>query len=359
MRWGPRHRIAVLVPGHREGRVLVEAARSALEDDYPRALRTVWVIADHCTPDVVRSVRDIGADVLELSLPSSTKVRSLRMALSALSDEWDTIVVLDADNLMERGFLRRIDAARQDGAQAIQGWRAAKNHDTAMARLDGLMEDVHHVAFRAGQRALGLPAHFAGSGMAFDRGLLQWALDQSDPVGGFDKDLQATFADRGIDVAWVPDAVVYDEKVESSSALATQRRRWLSTQLTFLPRYAAVAWRGLLRGDLTGTALLGLALIPPRSLLLLGLVATLLLSLMLGKPLAAGLAATGLAALALAIVAAAGPRRVATTLPAVLPALFAMVAAALRLRGADRRFIHTPHVRAVGLDELDHRKVLP
>lgn len=339
--------------------MLVEAARSALQDDYPRDLRTVLVIADHCTPEVARSVRDTGAEVLELSLPSSTKVRSLREALATLDAAWDTIVILDADNLMERGFLRRMDAARQSGARAIQGWRAAKNHGTAMARLDGLMEDVHHVAFRAGQQALGLPAHFAGSGMAFERRLFQWALEQSDPVGGFDKDLQATLADQGVDVAWVPEAIVYDEKVESSAALATQRRRWLSTQLTFLPRYAGVAWRGLFRGDLTGTALLGLALIPPRSLLLLGLVASLLLSLLLGNALAAGLATTGLVALALSIVAAAGPRRVASTLPAVVPALFAMVAAALRLRGADRRFIHTAHVRAVGLDELDHREVLP
>lgn len=354
----PTHPTAVLIPGYREGDVLVQAARSALDDDYPPSLREVVVIADHCAPEVHEAVRATGARLLPLALETSTKVRSLREALGQLSPEIDTVVVLDADNLMERGFLREVDASRRVGYRAMQGRRVAKNHGTAMARLDGLMEDVHHVVFRAGQRPLGLPAHLAGSGMAFDRDLLQVLLDTTDPVGGFDKDLQASLADAGIDVDWLPNAVVYDEKVENAQALATQRRRWISTQFTFLPRYLRVARNGLERGDLTGLALVGLALIPPRSLLLLGLAAATLAFALAGWFGHALASAFGLAALVGSIVLCAGVDRVQAALPAALPALGAMVSAALRLRGADRRFLHTEHTRAVGLDELDHREVI-
>lgn len=358
----PRRRIAFLIPGHREGEVLVHAAQSALDDPYPQGLKTVMVLADHCAPEVEAAIRRVGADVLSLALEESTKVRSLKRGLANLSPGWDTIVILDADNLVEPGFCQRVDAAFRAGAQAVQGRRVAKNDDTPMAVLDGLMEDVYNVVYRSGQRALGLPAHLIGSGMAFDRTVLERALQGRDPVGGFDKELQATLYLDGHDIEYCRGAVVYDEKVETAAQLTHQRRRWLSTQVAFIPLYARTAWLGLKRGQLTGLALLGLALLPPRSLLLLGLVAVAAVGALGGWTTTAASCVFAVLSMCLAGVLAAvhsgRARQLGRALPAVPAALFAMVCAALRLRGANRRFIHTPHGRAVGLADVKHREVL-
>lgn len=352
-------RIAYLIPAYREGEVVVHAARSALATGYTRDRQKVVVIADHCSKLVEDAVRAEGAQVVSVDFEQSTKVKALRAGLEQVGPEWDTVVILDADNLVEDDFPSRIAAARNAGLRVVQGRRVAKNYNTSLAALDGLMEHVHNVVFRSGQRALGLPAHLIGSGMAFERRLLGWCLERAQVVGGFDKALQAELCSRGVDVGYVPDAVVYDEKVDNAAALQSQRRRWLATQVASLPRYVRTTFEGLARCEATGLALLLLALVPPRSLLLLGLCGLSLVAWLAGQTgvaLVSGIALLALLSTVLLLGLHLGFGRVSQAMRAAPDALVAMVGAALRLRGANDRFIHTAHAHVVALDELEHRE---
>ena len=61
---GPRHRFAVMVPGYKEDQIILETAKVTLEQDYPKNLYRVLVLADQFKKETVDDLRDQGAEVL-------------------------------------------------------------------------------------------------------------------------------------------------------------------------------------------------------------------------------------------------------------------------------------------------------
>jgi cellulose synthase/poly-beta-1,6-N-acetylglucosamine synthase-like glycosyltransferase len=177
--------------------------------------------------------------------------------------------VLDADNVMAPGFLEQVARSVADGACVVQGRRVAKNHDTALARLDGVSEAINNEIFRRGHRALGLSAALIGSGMVLEMDLLRRLMAAIDTPDGFDKDIELRLLRAGIRIEYAPDAVVYDEKVRADAVFVEQRRRWIGAQARYLRRHFAEGLRVLAQGGpLDYVDKVVQMLLPPRALLL-------------------------------------------------------------------------------------------
>ncbi|MBA2745049.1 MAG: glycosyltransferase, partial [Flavisolibacter sp.] len=133
---------------------------------------------------------------------------------------------------------------------AIQGRRVAKNLDTSFALLDACSEGINNHLFRRGANGLGLTSSIIGSGMAFEYELVKEILGRIEAVGGFDKILQLEIVKKGIRIEYLHDALVFDEKVESSQAFRKQRKRWVSSQFIYLKKFFPSAMRELFRGNI-------------------------------------------------------------------------------------------------------------
>ena len=59
-------------------------------------------------------------------------------------------MILDADNIMKEGCLESVNAAFQEGANAVQCHRTAKNQQTSVAVLDAISEEINNHLFRKG-----------------------------------------------------------------------------------------------------------------------------------------------------------------------------------------------------------------
>ncbi len=350
-------RVAIIVPGWREGRVLIRNVESLLRQDYPPDLRQVIVVADHCDSEIVRELSGLPVIVHATAFEKSTKARSLRYALERLQGDFDAVAILDADNLAHPSFLQEMARAFLRGNLAIQGFRKEKNRDSTFARLEAAMERINHVVYRQGRVEAGLSAALAGSGMFFDRALFTDCMEVVDAVGGFDKQLEMEIILRGFCIGWCPSAVVYDEKVDSERAFTRQKRRWISTSLVFLRRF----WLRALRHALEKRSLDPLDKLtqwfaPPRTIHLgiLGLLA--FLGLCPGQWPVLVLALAQLALMALAIFTALRathpPRDLYRAFLDAPRALLAMGRAMLGVRGADRTFIHTDHEHEVSIDDM-------
>ncbi len=80
----PTTRFVVLIPAHNEEQLIGETLASAALD-YPADLYRVHVVADHCTDDTAKIVRDRGAEVHELDTPEGGgKGPALRWLLGRL-----------------------------------------------------------------------------------------------------------------------------------------------------------------------------------------------------------------------------------------------------------------------------------
>ncbi len=244
---GRFRRFAVLIPAYREDAVLIDTVRAALRLDYPQELFTIVPIADQVSPATISAIRELGVEPLEVKFKKSTKSKSINTALACLGDGFDAVAVLDADNHPKPDFLLKMNEALGSGLQAVQGCRTAKNADTAMAVLDGVSEAVNNHLLCAGQRALGLSARLAGSGMAFDFQLFKNIMKDINALGGFDKELELRLTQSGVKIGYAPDAIVLDEKVAKADSFAKQRGRWLAAQYRYGRRFAGAAGRALVR----------------------------------------------------------------------------------------------------------------
>jgi cellulose synthase/poly-beta-1,6-N-acetylglucosamine synthase-like glycosyltransferase len=239
----PKSKFAVLIPAYKEDGVIISVAQDALEQDYPAELYDVVVIADSLKPETLIKLHALPIKCIEVSFEKSTKVKALNKALSSLSNDYDYAVILDADNLMESKFLAKIEELHvQKGFQAIQGQRASKNDDTTLSFLDGLSENINNNIYGKGSVVLNMSASLKGSGMSFDFNLLKDNLAEMESIGGFDRELELRLVQGGHKVYYAHNAIVKDEKVEKTEVFENQRKRWISSQYFYLRKFF---WKGI------------------------------------------------------------------------------------------------------------------
>nr|WP_299340734.1 glycosyltransferase family 2 protein [Allomuricauda sp.] len=355
-----QRRFAVLIPGYKEDNVIVEVAKQALKQNYPTEFYEVVVIADSFQEETLRKLRDLPIRVVEVFFEKSTKSKALNKAMEAIGNDYDVALILDADNVMEHNFLQKVNTSFNQGYKVVQGHRIAKNINTPFAILDALSEEINNHIFRKGHRVLGLSSALIGSGMAFDYHFFKKTMAKVNAVGGFDKELELKLLKNRIRIEYLQDALVLDEKVQKSEVFANQRKRWLSAQFIYFGRYFSSGIKELfLRGNIDFFDKVYQMVSPPR-VLLLGLVfAFSLFYFILGDLLKNSVLAippsVWYLCLALIILAFffAVPKRFYTrsTLKAVLKlpnAFLLMFLSLFRLKGANKKFIHTQHGTANG-----------
>lgn len=341
-------RIAVLIPAYKEDAVIIGSVVANLQQDYPADSYDLIVVADSFKPETLATLAGYPIKVMPVQFEQSTVQKSITTALHALPDDsYDVVLISDADNHMATDFLTRINLAFDRGWRAVQGHRTAKNTNTPVAVFDAMNEEVNNTIFRAGQRALGLSASLIGSGMAFEPALLKAALNQIKTVGGYDKELEMLLGVARVKIAYLQEAIIYDEKVQNVAVFNKQRTRWVAAQLYFVKAYFSIGIRQLLAGNSQAFNTLVKALLVPRMILLAVLSLLVVGTLLLGSPQWIGFAATLWLLLVGSLVIsipASLYRQVSIRDFMVLPALvFGMFRSLLNFKQAGKKFLHTPH----------------
>ncbi len=345
----PSNRILLLVPAYKEDGIILSTANNLLELDYPTSLYRVCIIADSFREDTLAQLRRMSLELLEVSFEKSTKTKSLNAAFSSMGEDYTIALICDADNMLQKDFLKKINSAFVNGARAVQGKRIAKNLDSPFAILDACSEEIGNHIFKKGTYAIGLSSSVIGSGMAFEFGMVKKILGEIDAIGGFDKILQLKVVGQGVTIHYLEDALLYDEKVGSSQAFKAQRKRWVSSQFVYLRRSFVPSFKALLKGNLNYFNL-GVAnnIVPPRSLLFILLplltVAGFLLSPFWGG-MSAGLLLLFLLALIMGVPGAMVNRDLLRALLTLPRAVFIMFGTLLHLKKANKTFIHTVHTK--------------
>ena len=264
-----QNRFAVLIPGYREDAVIIEVAKQALKQDYPTPLFDVIVIADTFSPGTLNELRKLPIQVLEVVFENSSKAKALKEAVKRLPKDYDVTLILDADNIMETDCISKINNCFNLGYKAIQVHRTAKNQNTAFAVLDTISEEINNQIFRKGHWVLGLSSALIGSGMAFGHKLFTDYITSMDFILGEEKELEMRMIRDQIKIAYVNDAIVYDEKVQKSNVFMVQRARWLATQYIFAKMYFLPGIKELFRkGNIDFLDKVIQQFLPPRIFLL-------------------------------------------------------------------------------------------
>ncbi len=130
------HKYIVVSCARNERNVIKHLIDSIRAQDYPRELLDILVVAHNCKDDTAEVARNAGADiVLELNDPDPKHGRkgyALQLAFKEILDnhpEYEGIIVMDADNLMNTSFVKEMNKAFDAGVEVGTGYRNSKNYD--------------------------------------------------------------------------------------------------------------------------------------------------------------------------------------------------------------------------------------
>jgi len=342
-------KFVIYICAYKEDAIILNSAEQALTIDYPKDKFHVCVIADSMQPKTIAKLKAMPLQVVEVVFESSTKSKALHAAIAATHQDFDAAVVFDIDNIAAPDYLHQINNYLHNGNRVIQGHRVAKNTETPVAILDAISEEINNHIFRKAQQVFKLSAAIIGSGMVLEFKLFKDTMAQIDAVGGFDKEMGLVLTRQKIHVAYADKAYIYDEKVSNPEVFKKQRRRWLSAQFNLLKTYGLTGFKELfVHGNFDYFNEIYQTAILPR-ILMLGLMPFMLLVSVLTPGIGPGwqmwLTATALCYIGI-LVAVPAEFFNSKLLGAVLKIpliFFTMLALLFKLKGANKKFIHTPH----------------
>lgn len=341
----PLPKVALLIPAYKENEVIIHTAKEALKQDYGNY--DVVVIADSLETKTLTILKSLEIIVIEVSFEKSTKAKALNITMAKLKEEYQLVVVLDADNIMSEDVLSIFAQKYSDGYNVIQGHRTAKNQETGFSMLDAISEEMNNHLYCRGTQTVGLTSRLIGSGMAFDYKMFKSLMKDIDAVGGFDKVLELELVDSGNPIHYVESAHIYDEKVSQSAVFSNQRTRWISAQFYYLKKYFWGSVAKLLKGNVNYFMKAAQLFFPPRMLFPVLLFILFTVAAIVKNPLFILIWGASFALIVFSY-SIAIPKKLWTKelLMAILSlpkAIFVMILAIFKLKGANDQFIHTPH----------------
>ena len=225
----------ILYPAYNEDSVIYDSVDKFLNQDYPTDKFRVVVISDHMTDDTNRLLRTLPITLLTPTFEKSSKAKAMQYAIETVGAGFDNVIVLDADNVVQPDFLKKLNILCNAGYEVIQCHRCAKNSKGDVAMLDGASEEINNTIFRKAHNRLGLSSALIGSGMCFTYDLFCKNVFQLSTAGE-DREMEALLLRQGIFIKYAAEIHVFDEKVNNKDNFQRQRMRWMTAQVQSLFR---------------------------------------------------------------------------------------------------------------------------
>lgn len=254
----PSKRFLFMIPAHNEENVIRQLLRNLKFIDYPRDLYDILVISDNSIDKTAEISREEGAIVLEhQSKPGELKGKpyAIKYALDELgedlTDKYDGLVILDADNLVSKNFLTEMNNHLMKGHRLIQAYLDTKNPDDNWITMSYATSYYYmNRSWQLAKSRLGLGNAIGGTGFCVDTKLIKeigWTARSLTE----DLEFQIQCLLKGVPAKWSHHARIYDEKPNDFWASCVQRLRWARGHWDVCFKYAPkLLWRLFSKGDL-------------------------------------------------------------------------------------------------------------
>lgn len=243
------HKYAVVIAARNEEAVIGNLIDSIKKQDYPADLVTTFVVADNCTDSTAATAREHGAVCYErFDSQHCTKGFALQFLFEKIREDYginsfEGYFVFDADNLLRRDFIRKMNDAFDSGEAIVTSYRNTKNFDDNWISAGYALHFLRTARFENRARsALHVSTWVQGCGFLMSNKLVQngWQYTTLAEDRSFSADTVA----HGISIAYQHEAEFYDEQPTSLKVVWRQRIRWAKGHLQAFTQ----SGRNLIRG---------------------------------------------------------------------------------------------------------------
>lgn len=245
----PKNRICAVVAARNEAGVIGNLIETLKAQNYPAELCGIYVLPNNCTDNTEEVARAHGANIYNVKREVRSKGAALEeffdhmLASENPEDHFDAFCVFDADNLADPGFFSAMNNALCDGEKIAQGYRDSKNpKDSWISGSQSIFYWTLNRFMNLARYTIGGTAFLNGTGFMVSREVLE--------NGGFrtfsmTEDIEFTTQSiiKGYRVAWVPQALTYDEHPLTFDTSWKQRKRWSTGTIQCFSEYSPKLWK--------------------------------------------------------------------------------------------------------------------
>ena len=235
------HRFMAIIPAHNEEAVVGNLIESLKNQTYNKELYDIYVIADNCTDNTAKIARDAGAIVYErFDETKKTKGYALNWFLQQKIKEdapYDAFFVFDADNIVDKNFIKNMNKKLCQGEDVVQGYRDIKNpSDNWITAGYAIFYWQMHRFYHLARYNIGLSPLLNGTGFMVKFDVIK---PQGWDTETLTEDIEFSLKRiiKGKKLGWATDAIVYDEQPTGFRQSWSQRSRWTVGHLQCIQKY--------------------------------------------------------------------------------------------------------------------------
>lgn len=230
------HKYAICIAARNEEAVIGNLINSINRQDYPKELLTIFVVADNCTDNTAKIAREKGAVCYErFNDKDKTKGFALQFLFESIRKDYgiesfEGYFIFDADNLLEKDYISRMNDSFDAGEKIITSYRNTKNFDENWVASTYALHWIRSVRINHRARSVfRLATNIQGTGFLFASELVKngWKYTSLTEDRAFTADAVA----HGYKISFNNDAVFYDEQPTSVRIALRQRIRWAKGHL--------------------------------------------------------------------------------------------------------------------------------
>ena len=243
------HKFMALIPAHNEAAVVGNLIESLKNQNYPKELLDIYVIADNCTDNTAKIAKKAGAIVYErFDSEKKTKGYAMQWFLNKMNEqgaEYDAMCVFDADNVVMPDFFVAMNKKLCQGEEVVQGYRDIKNPtDSWVSAGYALFYWTMHRFYHLARYNLGLSPLLNGTGFMVKYDLIK---EKGWNTKTLTEDIEFSLINiaEGRKLGWATDAIVYDEQPVGFKQSWSQRSRWTVGHMQCLKTYTGQLYKAV------------------------------------------------------------------------------------------------------------------
>lgn len=237
-----QHRFMAIIPAHNEEQVVGNLIESLKEQTYNKESYDIYVIADNCTDNTAKIAEKAGAIVYERYDESNkTKGAALDWFLQQKIKEnaqYDAVCIFDADNIVDKNFIKAMNKKLCQGEEVVQGYRDIKNPtDNWITSGYALFYWTMHRFYHLARYNLGLSPLLNGTGFMVSFDIIKENNGWKTVTLTEDIEFSLQRILKGKRLGWSTEAIVYDEQPTGFKQSWSQRSRWTVGHMQCIKEY--------------------------------------------------------------------------------------------------------------------------
>ena len=226
-----QHKYGIVIAARNEETVIGNLIDSIHKQDYNKDLLTIFVVADNCTDKTAEIVRKKGCICYErFDNVHKTKGYALEYLFDRIEEDYgresfEGYFVFDADNLLKKDYISRMNDAFDSGERIITSYRNIKNIDENWITMSFAVHWLRSIRqYHRARSFLRLATNIQGTGYLFSNEVVKNGWHYVSLTE--DRGLTADAVAQGYRISYQDAAEFYDEQTPNYKVACNQKLRW-------------------------------------------------------------------------------------------------------------------------------------